>query len=62
MIYNVVIHSDKEDIDSAIFKVYLDIKKKKYIKNQPIPINLTKLDCECDSEIKYCVKSEGDKK
>lgn len=60
MIYNIVIHSDKEELDSAIFKVYLDIKKKKYIKKQLIPVTLTELDCDCDSKIKYCVKSEGD--
>lgn len=44
-----------ENFDSALFKVYLDIKKKTYITKQPLPSSLTKLDCECKSDIKYSV-------
>lgn len=55
MIYKITIDSPNEEIDTAIFKVYLDVKKKKYIKKQPIPETLTGLDCDCDSKIKYCI-------
>ena len=44
-----------ENIDSALFKVYLDVKKKTYITKQELPVTLTKLDCNCKSDIKYCV-------
>lgn len=47
--------NSRERIDSALFKVYLDIKKKLYIKNQPLPTTLTKLDCDCDDDTKYSV-------
>lgn len=54
MRYNIVIETD-EPIDASIYKVYLDMKKKLYIKNEPIPTSLTKLDCECKTNIKYSV-------
>ena len=54
MRYNITIETG-EPFDSALFKVYLDIKKKTYITKQEIPKKLEKLDCECKTEIKYCV-------
>lgn len=54
MRYTVTIDTD-EVLESSIFKVYLDIKKKTYITKKPIPKTLEKLDCECKSNIKYCV-------
>lgn len=59
MVYKIVIDTPDEEIDSAIFKVYLDIKKKKYIKKQPLPKDLTLLDCECQTKIKYSVNKWG---
>ncbi len=44
-----------ENFDSALFKVYLDIKKKTYITKKPLPTNFEKLDCECKTDIKYRV-------
>ncbi len=46
---------DVKTLDSAIFKVYLDIKKKTYITKQPIPSSFTELDCDCKEKVKYRV-------
>ena len=54
MRYNITIETD-EKLDSSLFKVYLDIKKKLYVSKKPIPESLEKLDCECKSNIKYSV-------
>ena len=54
MKWRIEIESD-ENFDSALFKVYLDVKKKTYITKQPLPTSLTKLDCECKTDIKYSV-------
>lgn len=56
MKWTIEIQSEREDIDSAIFRVYLDIKKKKYITKQPYPSVMSELDCDCKEKIKYCVK------
>ena len=44
-----------EKFETALFKVYLDIKKKTYITKQPLPASLTKLDCDCNDDIRYSV-------
>lgn len=54
MRYNITIETD-EALDSSLFKVYLDVKKRSYITKKPIPKTLEKLDCDCKSNIKYCV-------
>lgn len=54
MKWKIEIDTDK-NLDSALFKVYLDIKKKIYITKQPLPTYLSKLDCDCDDDIKYSV-------
>lgn len=54
MRYNITIETN-EPLDSSMFKVYLDIKKRIYITKKPIPKSLEKLDCECKDEIKYSV-------
>lgn len=56
MKWKIQIETEHDDmLDSVFFKVYSDIKKKKYITKQPIPKSLTELDCECKEKIKYCV-------
>ena len=56
MKWKIQIEAEHDDmLDSVFFKVYSDIKKKKYITKQPIPKTLTELDCECKEKIKYCV-------
>lgn len=53
--YKIEIDSDKT-LESAVFEVYLDIKKKLYVSKKPLPQSeLTKVDCECDSKTKYRV-------
>lgn len=54
MRYTITIETN-ENLESSIFKVYLDIKKKAYITKKPLPKTLEKLDCDCKSDIKYCV-------
>lgn len=55
MKYKIEIDSDKT-LESALFEVYLDIKKKLYVSKKPLPQSeLTKVDCECDSKTKYRV-------
>ena len=55
MKYTVVIETDKE-LDSSMFEVYRDIKKRLRLTKKELPRELSKLDCECESNTKYCVK------
>ena len=44
-----------QNLDSVLFKVYLDIKKKLYVTKKALPTTLSKLDCDCHDDIKYSV-------
>lgn len=55
MKYTVTVETDK-DIDTSMFEVYRDIKKRLRLTKKDLPHELSKLDCDCVSNTKYCVK------
>lgn len=55
MKYTVVIETDK-DLDTSMFEVYRDIKKRLRLTKKDIPKSLSELDCDCISSTKYYVK------
>lgn len=55
MRYNIEIETSK-DIDSVIFEIYRDIKRRKFVTKKEIPTEMEKVDCECETDTKYRIR------
>ncbi len=55
MKYTIVVETDK-DMDTSLFEVYRDLKKRLRRTRKGLPRQLSKLDCDCVSNTKYYVK------